>query len=593
MPLSNEIESQIQDLLIHATPPIIELRKVILELDDYLDTSEFSTLETPERARLQGLRKDLLNRLRQIEAGENGQVSSALPPLMDQASKTFAQELEPLAPAQNGMPRPTAANARDPQAVQIMEEAEKLFYSGRYQEALRFFDQVLQIEPNWERARGHRSEAENYLRSGYIPPVALPPEAASAFGKAQSAARVGRYEDALNLIHKAQAALRELGIQRWQEGMEFEQKLQENIDAEHTFEEGLRLFDSGRIDEAIERIETAFRATGLPRYGDKAQEFRRARESIRFINETLSAFSIEAKQAIQAKSSLDLLTAEYGDNPALERLRSRFQAAAPKLANPLKEQVRSFKSQAERAATLEDAQYLFKQARVALDQAVNLSGMDETLERLQSELDRLERQIEQYQDDLAQTTKDLENNPIWPLRAYRLSENLRKRFPADPAVEQLNRQFAPFLFKRKALSLGFGGIVVLISALLIWSAVNRVQAYVISLTPTRTSTPTSTVTPTPLPTLTATPTVTPTPTATFTPTPTPLFLITLRDVWARNGCYEGFTATGRIPAGGKVNFLPADRRFDTFNRECVLVEYRTGEVSIVGWVLIIDLRPGK
>ncbi len=68
-----------------------------------------------------------------------------------------------------------------------MEEAERLFYGGRYAEAIKNFDKVLQIEPGWERARQHRSESENYLRTGYIPAVALPPEAASAFGKAQSA----------------------------------------------------------------------------------------------------------------------------------------------------------------------------------------------------------------------------------------------------------------------------------------------------------------------------------------------------------------------------------------------------------------------
>ena len=149
---------------------------------------------------------------------------------------------------------------RDPQSERAMEDAEKLFYGGRYGEAIKLFDRVLQVEPSWERARQHRSEAENYLRTGYIPPVALPAEAASAFGKAQSAARVGRYEDALTMLSKAQAVLRDLGIQRWQEGLEFEQKLQENIDAEHAYNEGLQEFEQGKIDEAIERIETAAHA---------------------------------------------------------------------------------------------------------------------------------------------------------------------------------------------------------------------------------------------------------------------------------------------------------------------------------------------
>ena len=112
------------------------------------------------------------------------------------------------------------------------------------------FDRILQLEPNWERPKQHRSEAENYLRTGYIPVVALPADAASAYGKAQSAARVGRYADALALLEKAQSVLHGLGIQRWQEGQEFAQKLQENIDAEKAYEEGLALFQKGQIDEA-------------------------------------------------------------------------------------------------------------------------------------------------------------------------------------------------------------------------------------------------------------------------------------------------------------------------------------------------------
>jgi hypothetical protein len=110
-------------------------------------------------------------------------------------------------------------------------------------------------------------------------------------------------------------------------------------------------------------------------------------------------------------------------------------------------------------------------------------------------------------------------------------------------------------------------------------------------TPTATATSTSTVTPT------ATNTATPTPTATFTPTitstptltPTPLTLILARQVWARNGCYELFTAIGRIPEGATVRTLPSERRFDNLNRECLLVEYQGPTQSVIGWILLIDL----
>jgi hypothetical protein len=64
-----------------------------------------------------------------------------------------------------------------------------------------------------------------------------------------------------------------------------------------------------------------------------------------------------------------------------------------------------------------------------------------------------------------------------------------------------------------------------------------------------------------------------------------------RTVWARAGCYEGFDAFQRIPEGGQVRFLPSERRFDKYNRECTLVEYNNGKGSVIGWILFSDLVP--
>jgi hypothetical protein len=88
-----------------------------------------------------------------------------------------------------------------------------------------------------------------------------------------------------------------------------------------------------------------------------------------------------------------------------------------------------------------------------------------------------------------------------------------------------------------------------------------------------------------------TPTAAPTRTATPQPytSATPLVGTLARLVWARAGCYDAYDAVGSIPEGGNVRFLPSDRRFDAFNRECALVEYDNGQSSIIGWILIADL----
>jgi tetratricopeptide (TPR) repeat protein len=214
------------------------------------------------------------------------------------------------------------ARPRTQVAEQQMEDAERLFYSGRYAEAIKLFDRVLQLEQGWERARQHRRVRE--LSHRLYPTVALPVEAASAFGKAHPGS-VGRFSDAMAMLSRAQTVMRELGIQRWQEGLEFEQKLQENIDAENTYNEGMQLFEQGKIDEAIERVEIAARATGLPKYNDRAQVLRHVKDTTRAINEALSSPNIDPKMVTQAKADLDLLVAKHGENPALVRLRARLE----------------------------------------------------------------------------------------------------------------------------------------------------------------------------------------------------------------------------------------------------------------------------
>jgi tetratricopeptide (TPR) repeat protein len=484
-----------------------------------------------------------------------------------------------------------SAPAHQPQAEEWMEQAERLFYSGRYTDAIRLFDRILQMEPKWERARQHRNESENYLRTGYIPPVALPSEAASSFGKAQSAARVGRYKDALALVGKAQAVLRDAGIQRWQEGLEFEQKLQESIDAENVYLEGMQLFEQGSLDEAIESVETAARATGLPKYSDKAQEYRAIRDTLKKHHEALSALNVDPQLAAQAKSYLELLASNYGENPIVQRFRSRLNNNIPRAIGPLKEQARALKNQTDRSATLDETHHLAQQTKAVLEQMRDLQGLDETSERLWNEVEKTLREVTRLENELEQSRQAYENQRNWPAQAARLSQEVRERYPSDPAVIQFSRQLNRFFFLKTLLKLGAGILALLILGGLAWFGFNQFQDYQLSLTPTATATATFTATPSRTPMPTATASMTPTPTVTFTPTPTPTIAQTLRDVWARSNCYEGYPAIGKIPANSQVDFLPAERRFDNFSRECVLVEYEEFGSSIIGWILIADLGP--
>jgi hypothetical protein len=210
---------------------------------------------------------------------------------------------------------------------------------------------------------------------------------------------------------------------------------------------------------------------------------------------------------------------------------------------------------------------------------------------LQSEVDKLLRDVERHQDTIQQATVVYNTNPSWPVGAARMSQEVRARFPNDPGVIELNRQFTRYnaiLTGLKALA----GLVVLgILFFLLSLGFGRARSFVLALTPTATPTMTATATDTPTP--TNTPTITNTPEPTFTPslTPTPFVGGLERPVWARNGCYENFNAIGRIPVGAEVRLLPQERRFDTLNRECLLVEYNGPQGSVIGWILVADLGP--
>jgi hypothetical protein len=208
---------------------------------------------------------------------------------------------------------------------------------------------------------------------------------------------------------------------------------------------------------------------------------------------------------------------------------------------------------------------------------------------LNNEVDKILRDTQRLSDELATANISVENHKGWPSEAYRISVDVRSRYPNDPGVTALKRSLSRYNQIRVGVRALAIVAIILVIMLIGWLITGRVKAFLVSLTPTPTPTATQTPTLTPTPTLTATVTPTITPTATATLTPTPQAGVALRDIWARNGCYETFTAIGTIPEKGAVRFLPSERRFDDFGRECVLVEWRGPDRSIIGWVLISDL----
>ncbi len=486
-------------------------------------------------------------------------------------------------------------SSHDPEAESMMDQAEEAFYKGSYQAAISLYEKVLLVEPGWIRAQEHRSEAEDYLRTGNIPSVALPPDAGKAYGKAQSAARVFRYQVALNYIEEAFQILQESGVKRWREGEELRHDLENQMQAHEVYKEGLSQLGQGDLMSALSKIQTAASAVAIPEYIDKAAEIRNDLAILNEIGDTLGmGGQVSPDKLAETKSNLERLHLKYGDVPQVTRLVNRLDLIVPTTKKTMLESIQRTVSSAESAPTLDRAREFMREGREKLSLLQKLAGFDTEIQAVSSQLDRLEVDLNGYQDSLDRAGKALSSgNRFLAFSTNRILKPVRLKFPQDPTVIELHRKLTPFYLVIVVLGILVISIVAISLRLGIRSMKQAAEERRLALTPTITNTPTLTLTPTitltPTLTLTPTPDWTATPTMTFTPTPI-VYAEAIRNIFARNGCYEGFTANGRIPEGSTVTLLPMqDRMFDNFNRECLLVEHRGEGFATIGYVLLVDL----
>jgi len=603
-----DLIDQANNILNQANPSDEELLQAENALSTYLEA--LATRRIVDEVDLEDV--DEANRLlRELRRERSRRVASS-PEAPRPASTT--KSTPPESPAENSPSRPTPTrspdlgdedssdplrkffqSSHDPEAERLMDEAEEAFYKGNYQAAISLYEKVLQLEPGWTRAEEHHAEAEEYLRSGNIPSVALPPEAGKAYGKAQSAARVFRYKVALDYLDEAFEHLEEAGIKRWREGEELRHDLENQMQAYDVYKEGLNLLAQGELVAALGKIQTAASAVAIPEYIDKAAE---VKGDIAMLDEVSDIVSMSGKippnKLAEAKSKLERLRMKYGSLAQIGRLQNRLDLLIPAATQNLLDNTQRLKEEAASAPTLAIALQKIASARENLDLLRQLDAYDAQSLALENEISTLETEINNAQDEIERAKEALETGSrFFALDAYRISRNVRKRFPNDPQVLALKRGLTPTYFVAGGGSI----IIIILLGFLISFAARNISASIyarnLARTPTVTYTPTvtltPTVTPTPTKTLTPTPDYSPTPTRTATPTPI-VTVVTLRDVYARSDCYAGYKSTGLIPQGTTLTLLPmAERRFDEFNRECVLVEFRGSDFAIIGYVLMADV----
>ncbi len=488
-------------------------------------------------------------------------------------------------------------SAHDPEAERLMDQAEEAFYKGNYQVAIPLYEKVIQMEPSWARAQEHHAEAEEYLRSGNIPSVALPPEAGKAYGKAQSAARVFRYQIALNYLDDAFNHLEEAGIKRWREGEDLRADLENQMQAYDVYKEGLNLLSLGDLQTAFNKIQTAASAVAIPEYIDKANEIRADISAINDISDIVSmSGKIPPAMLADAKGKLERIRMKYGEMDQIRRLRTRLDLMIPATIQNLLDNTKRLKQEAADAPTANLAKQKVAGARENLDLLRQLDAYDAESLSLEDEISRLETEISSNLDAIGRAKETFESgNKFFALDSWKISRSARKRFPQDPDILELKRNYYPSYAVATLAILVFSALLIS----LLTFGVRRISAGItarnLAKTPTATNTPTITLTPTP--TMTPEPTLTPTeyvsPTPTLTLTPTPISYVTpLRQIWVRSDCYADYMGVGRVSPGTKLTLLPmSDRKFDNFNRECVLVSVSSGDYAVIGFVLIEDLAP--
>ncbi len=487
------------------------------------------------------------------------------------------------------------SSTHDPEAERMMDEAEEAFYKGNYQIAIPLYEKVIQMEPSWSRAQEHHTEAEEYLRSGNIPSVALPPEAGKAYGKAQSAARVFRYKIALDYLEEAFNHLEEAGIKRWREGEELRHDLENQMQAYDVYKDGLNLLAQGELVTALGKIQTAASAVAIPEYIDKAAEVRADIATINDISDIVSlSGKIPAGKLADARAKMERIRMKYGDVTQVSRLRNKLDMLIPATIQSLLDNTHRLKKDADEAPTVSIAKIKISGARENLDLLRQLDAYDTESLTLENEISNLETDIETHEDAIKRAQEALKTGSrLLAFDAIAISRKAARRFPQDPKVLELKKSFGTTYI----ISLVAGIIVLVLLVFLISIGARSIREATyrrnLALTPTITRTPTITLTPTitstPTSTLTPTPDYSPTPTTTHTPTPV-ISVMTMREVYMREDCYDEYKAVSLIPEGSILTVLNVgDVRYDRFRNECLFVQFRGSGFTKTGYLLKKDL----
>jgi tetratricopeptide (TPR) repeat protein len=410
-----EFQQTFSQLISKESIPEDKVNDLFVELKNFIYATEYERLSFSEKEQVQEI-FDGVNNLATLNTDKELTIQG-----------TNKQDIEQL-------------NKHAESAEKLMDEAEEHFYAGRYVNAIEFYRKILEIEPTWLRAISHYEQAREYLRTGDIPTVALPSEVAINYGKAQSAFRVGRYKEALELLSNAKKSMAQAGIKKWKEGQDFEIHLEEFVQYEETAKAAVNSFNQGRVDDAILALDNVNSVTNIPRYKDLLDKYRYFKSAAQKISDTLnSPIETSFDEFTQADEALQKLNWEFEGNVVLKSLDARLAVRRPLIANSIRQEIRRLISEAEVAQTIDLArEYADKAERRLKD--VGIVGLDIVfLNSVAKEINQLISEISGYQNELNRVEHlalDKANAKISKQGIVRLHQ----RFPNDPRIKKLQEQ---------------------------------------------------------------------------------------------------------------------------------------------------------
>ena len=153
------------------------------------------------------------------------------------------------------------ASELSPEISQQLAQARRLFYAGDYYEAADALTAILRAAPNAQEARERLAQIEDHIKRGIVPDSRVPFEARTAFGRAQSLERAGRFEEARESYRLALEEARKGGplLQNWLPAVEALMRVDNSMIARESSREADSLLKADQWREAAEKYDVVLK----------------------------------------------------------------------------------------------------------------------------------------------------------------------------------------------------------------------------------------------------------------------------------------------------------------------------------------------